>query len=132
MLAVVGAVSTCVYVYSLGYMDDGAGYRHQRRFFCFLDFFLASMALLVLAGNIAVLLVGWTGVGLASFLLISFWTERPGTLGAGLAGAGRQRHRRRRAAAGAGARPDRLRRPDTLGSTACVAGPGRRGRCWPR
>src|SRR6185436_7581501 len=78
MLAVVGAVSTCVYVYSLGYIPDqvgeGQGYTPdesavaQRRFFCYLDFFLASMALLVLAGNIAVLLVGWTGVGIASFL----------------------------------------------------------------
>jgi len=42
------------------------------------------MALLVLAGNIAVLLVGWSGVGLASFMLISFWTQKPGTLRAGL------------------------------------------------
>ena len=56
----------------------------QRRFFMFLDFFVASMAILVLAGNLAVLLVGWAGVGLASFLLISFWHDRPGTLGAGL------------------------------------------------
>jgi NADH-quinone oxidoreductase subunit L len=85
MLAVIGAVSTCVYVYSLGYMDrDVEGDANVRRFFCFLDFFLASMAILVLAGNIAVLLIGWTGVGLSSFLLISFWNDRPGTLSAGL------------------------------------------------
>jgi NADH-quinone oxidoreductase subunit L len=83
MLAVVGAVSLCVYVYSLGYMDEEP-LADQRRFFCFLDFFLASMALLVLAGNIAVLLVGWSGVGLASFMLISYWTQKPGTLRAGL------------------------------------------------
>jgi NADH-quinone oxidoreductase subunit L len=83
MLAVVGAVSTCVYVYSLGYMDEEPE-GGQRRFFCYLDFFLASMALLVLAGNIAVLLIGWSGVGLASFLLISYWTQKPGTLRAGL------------------------------------------------
>ncbi|MDP8922695.1 MAG: NADH-quinone oxidoreductase subunit L, partial [Chloroflexota bacterium] len=83
MLAVVGVVSTCVYVFSLGYMaeEPPAG---QRRFFMFLDFFVAAMAILVLAGNLAVLLVGWSGVGLASFLLISFWHDRPGTLGAGL------------------------------------------------
>src|SRR5205823_13684549 len=56
----------------------------QRRFFCYLDFFVAAMAVLVLAGTLGVLLVGWAGVGLASFLLISFWRERPGTLGAGL------------------------------------------------
>ena len=85
MLAVIGAVSTCVYVYSLGYMDeDVEGAANVRRFFCFLDFFLASMALLVLAGNIAVLLIGWTGVGISSFLLISFWNEKPGTLAAGM------------------------------------------------
>ena len=78
MLAVVGAVSTCVYVYSLGYMDPRVeGAANVRRFFCFLDFFVASMALLVLAGNIAVLLIGWTGVGISSFLLITFWTRSP-------------------------------------------------------
>ena len=83
MLAVVGVVSLCVYVYSLAYMADEppAG---RRRFFMFLDFFVASMAILVLAGNLAVLLVGWAGVGLASFLLISFWHDRPGTLAAGV------------------------------------------------
>src|SRR5688500_10642545 len=85
MLAVIGAVSTCVYVYSLGYMDEEVeGAANVRRFFCLLDFFLASMALLVLAGNIAVLLIGWSGVGIASFLLIAFWTEKPGTLAAGM------------------------------------------------
>jgi len=91
MLAVIGAVSTCVYVYSLGYMDPHVEDPDSpergpnvRRFFCFLDFFLASMALLVLAGNIAVLLIGWTGVGISSFLLISFWNEKPGTLAAGM------------------------------------------------
>jgi NADH-quinone oxidoreductase subunit L len=85
MLAVVGAVSICVYVFSLGYMDiEQEGDAGVRRFFCFLDFFLASMAILVLAGNIAVLLIGWTCVGLSSFLLISFWTDKKGTLSAGL------------------------------------------------
>jgi NADH-quinone oxidoreductase subunit L len=85
MLAVIGAVSTCVYVFSLGYMEpEQEGDAGVRRFFCLLDFFLASMAILVLAGNIAVLLVGWTCVGLSSFLLISFWTDKPGTLSAGL------------------------------------------------
>jgi NADH-quinone oxidoreductase subunit L len=85
MLAVVGAVSTCVYVYSLGYMDrEVEGDANVRRFFCLLDFFLASMAILVLAGNIAVLLIGWTCVGLSSFLLIAFWTNKAGTLSAGL------------------------------------------------
>src|SRR5438067_1841359 len=81
MLAILGFVATLVYVYSLGYMADDPG---RRRFFVYLDLFVATMALLVLAGNLAVLLIGWTGVGISSFLLISFWRDRPGTLSAGL------------------------------------------------
>ena len=81
MLAILGFVAALVYVYSLGYMADDPG---RRRFFVYLDLFVATMALLVLAGNLAVLLIGWTGVGISSFLLISFWRDRPGTLSAGL------------------------------------------------
>ncbi|TME97294.1 MAG: NADH-quinone oxidoreductase subunit L [Chloroflexi bacterium] len=81
MLAILGFVAAVVYVYSLGYMAGDPG---KRRFFVYLDLFVASMALLVLAGNLAVLLIGWTGVGISSFLLISFWRDRPGTLSAGL------------------------------------------------
>jgi NADH-quinone oxidoreductase subunit L len=81
MLVILGFVATLVYVYSLGYMADDPG---RRRFFVYLDLFVATMALLVLAGNLAVLLIGWTGVGISSFLLISFWRDRPGTLSAGL------------------------------------------------
>ena len=81
LLVILGAVATVVYVYSLGYMADDPG---KRRFFVYLDLFVAAMGLLVLAGNLAVLLIGWTGVGISSFLLISFWRDRPGTLGAGL------------------------------------------------
>ena len=80
MLAVVGMVSTCIYLFALGYMEKD---ENRHRFFAFLDVFVASMCLLVLAGNITTLLIGWAGVGLASFLLISFWWERPGTLAAG-------------------------------------------------
>jgi NADH-quinone oxidoreductase subunit L len=81
MLAILGFVASLVYIYTLGYMADDPG---RRRFFVYLDLFVATMALLVLAGNLAVLLIGWTGVGISSFLLISFWRDRPGTLGAGL------------------------------------------------
>jgi len=81
MLAILGFVASLVYIYSLGYMATDPG---RRRFFVYLDLFVATMALLVLAGNLAVLLIGWTGVGISSFLLISFWRDRPGTLGAGL------------------------------------------------
>src|SRR5215216_4279942 len=81
LLAILGFVATLVYIYSLGYMADDPA---RRRFFVYLDLFVASMAILVLAGNLAVLLAGWAGVGLSSFLLISFWRDREGTLGAGL------------------------------------------------
>ncbi|MFN8632811.1 MAG: NADH-quinone oxidoreductase subunit L [Chloroflexota bacterium] len=125
MLAVVGAVSTCVYVYSLGYMEpEVEGNGNVRRFFCFLDFFLASMALLVLAGNILVLLIGWTGVGISSFLLISFWNEKPGTLSAGLQALAAN-------AVGDAALlvalvlvPAGCGDLTTLGSAKCIAGPG--------
>jgi NADH-quinone oxidoreductase subunit L len=81
MLTILGFVAALVYFYSLGYMAEDPG---KRRFFVYLDLFVATMSLLVLAGNLAVLLIGWTGVGISSFLLISFWRDRPGTLGAGL------------------------------------------------
>jgi NADH-quinone oxidoreductase subunit L len=81
LLTILGFVASLVYLYSLGYMADDPS---RRRFFVYLDLFVAAMSLLVLAGNLAVLLIGWTGVGISSFLLISFWRDRPGTLGAGL------------------------------------------------
>src|SRR5581483_4630945 len=81
MLAVLGLIASCVYVYSLGYMEDEPGIR---RFFAFLDVFVGAMAILVTAGNLAVLLIGWTGVGMASYFLISFWREKPRSLNAGL------------------------------------------------
>jgi NADH-quinone oxidoreductase subunit L len=81
MLAILGFVAALVYIYSLGYMADDPA---RRRFFVYLDLFVTAMALLVLAGNLAVLLIGWTGVGISSFLLIAFWRDRPGTLSAGL------------------------------------------------
>ncbi|HEV7662597.1 MAG TPA: proton-conducting transporter membrane subunit, partial [Chloroflexota bacterium] len=80
LLAIVGFVASLVYIYSLGYLADEPG---RRRFFVYLDLFVATMALLVLAGNLAVLLIGWTGVGISSFLLITFYRNRD-TLGAGL------------------------------------------------
>jgi NADH-quinone oxidoreductase subunit L len=81
MLCVVGAVSACVYAYSFGYLDHDPG---RRRYFVFLDGFVLCMGLLVTAATLPLLLFGWAGVGLASFLLIAFWWERPGNLGAGL------------------------------------------------
>jgi NADH-quinone oxidoreductase subunit L len=67
-------VGGLIHVYSVGYMahDD-----KRRRFFAFLNFFVAAMLLLVLADNYLVLFVGWEGVGLASYLLIGFWQYKP-------------------------------------------------------
>ena len=67
-------VGGLIHVYSIGYMahDD-----RRRRFFAFLNFFVAAMLLLVLADNYLVLFVGWEGVGLASYLLIGFWQYKP-------------------------------------------------------
>ena len=67
-------VGGLIHVYSLGYMahDD-----RQRRFFGYLNLFVAAMLTLVLADNYLVLFVGWEGVGLASYLLIGFWQHKP-------------------------------------------------------
>jgi NADH-quinone oxidoreductase subunit L len=67
-------VGSLIIIYSVGYMAHDPD---RRRFFGYLNLFLASMLLLVLADNYVVLYVGWEGVGLASYLLIGFWQERP-------------------------------------------------------
>lgn len=74
MALLVTLVGALIHVYSIGYM---AGDPHVRRFFMFLNLFLASMLLLVLADNFLVLFVGWELVGLCSYLLIGFWFEVP-------------------------------------------------------
>lgn len=67
-------VGGLIHVYSIGYMAHD---ERRRRFFGFLNLFVASMLLLVLADNYLVLFVGWEGVGLASYLLIGFWQHKP-------------------------------------------------------
>jgi NADH-quinone oxidoreductase subunit L len=67
-------VGGLIHVYSVGYMAHD---EKRRRFFAFLNFFVAAMLLLVLADNYLVLFVGWEGVGLASYLLIGFWQYKP-------------------------------------------------------
>ncbi|HEX9035773.1 MAG TPA: NADH-quinone oxidoreductase subunit L [Ktedonobacterales bacterium] len=74
MLLIVTGVGFLIHVYSIGYMEGDPGYW---RFFSFMNFFIFTMALLVAADNFLFLLVGWAGVGLASFLLIGFWYTRP-------------------------------------------------------
>ncbi len=73
-------VGSLIHIYSIGYMAHDP---NRRRFFGFLNLFVAAMLILVLADNYLVLFVGWEGVGLASYLLISFWQERPSAATAG-------------------------------------------------
>ncbi|PFG18895.1 NADH-quinone oxidoreductase subunit L [Serinibacter salmoneus] len=65
-------VGTLIHVYSLGYMQHDAD---KRRFFAYLNLFVAAMLTLVLANSYAGLFLGWEGVGLASYLLIGFWNQ---------------------------------------------------------
>ncbi|WNZ09341.1 NADH-quinone oxidoreductase subunit L [Streptomyces sp. 11x1] len=67
-------VGSLIHVYSIGYMEHD---ERRRRFFGYLNLFLAAMLLLVLADNYLLLYVGWEGVGLASYLLIGFWQHKP-------------------------------------------------------
>jgi NADH-quinone oxidoreductase subunit L len=67
-------VGGLIHIYSIGYMAHD---KRRRRFFAFLNLFVAAMLLLVLADNYLVLFVGWEGVGLASYLLIGFWQHKP-------------------------------------------------------
>ncbi len=67
-------VGSLIHIYSIGYMAEDAD---RRRFFAYLNLFLAAMLLLVVADNYLGLYVGWEGVGLASYLLIGFWYQKP-------------------------------------------------------
>jgi len=67
-------VGSLIHVYSLGYMEHDPD---KRRFFAYLNLFVAAMLLLVLADSYLLLFVGWEGVGLASYLLIGFWNHNP-------------------------------------------------------
>jgi NADH-quinone oxidoreductase subunit L len=73
MALIVSGVSTLIHIYSIGYLKSDRGYA---RFFSYLNFFVFSMLLLVMAGNFLLLIVGWAFVGAASYLLISFWYRR--------------------------------------------------------
>src|SRR5690349_24031155 len=81
MVLVVTGVSTLIHLYSFGYMQSDEGYH---RFFSYLNFFVFSMLLLVLAGNFVFLIVGWAFVGFASYALISFWYRRETATKAGM------------------------------------------------
>jgi NADH-quinone oxidoreductase subunit L len=80
MALVVTGVGTLIHVFAIGYMH---GDERFSRFFTYLNLFAASMLSLVLAGNFAMLFLGWELVGLCSYLLISFWYTRPSAAAAG-------------------------------------------------
>jgi NADH-quinone oxidoreductase subunit L len=79
MMLVVSGVGMLIVLYSIGYME---GDNEERRYFAYMALFVFSMLLLVQAGNLLILLVGWGLVGLSSYLLIGFWHERPTAIAA--------------------------------------------------
>jgi len=81
MCLVVSGVSFLIHLYSISYMTSDKGFN---RYFAYLNFFVFSMLLLVLAGNFVLLIVGWAFVGAASYLLISFWYRRKTAVQAGI------------------------------------------------
>jgi len=81
MCLIVSGVSMLIHLYSTAYMVSDQGYA---RFFAYLNFFVFSMLLLVLAGNFVLLVVGWAFVGFASYALISFWYRRATATTAGM------------------------------------------------
>jgi NADH-quinone oxidoreductase subunit L len=74
MLVVVTSVSSLVHLYSIGYMHEDP---HRPRFFAYLSLFTFAMLMLVTADNLVQMFFGWEGVGLASYLLIGFWYQKP-------------------------------------------------------
>src|ERR1700710_1444518 len=74
MLVVVNTISSLVHLYSIGYMDEDP---YRPRFFSYLSLFTFAMLMLVTADNLVQMFFGWEGVGLASYLLIGFWYQKP-------------------------------------------------------
>jgi NADH-quinone oxidoreductase subunit L len=80
MVLVVTGVGLLIHIYSIGYMHEDRGYG---RYFTYLNLFIFSMLVLVLADNYLLMFVGWEGVGLCSYLLIGFWFEKQSATDAG-------------------------------------------------
>ncbi len=84
MMLVVSGVGTLIHIYAIGYMHEDVRFKNDpgryRRFFVFLNLFIAAMMILVSGDSYMMLFVGWEGVGLCSFLLIGFWYDKD-TLG---------------------------------------------------
>ena len=74
MMCVVTFVSLMVHLYTIGYMEEDAGYN---RFFAYISLFTFSMLMLVMSNNLLQLFFGWEAVGLVSYLLIGFWFNKP-------------------------------------------------------
>ena len=80
MMLVVSGVGTLIHIYAIGYMHEDV--RHNgdpkrfRRFFVYMNLFIAMMMILISGNNYLMLFVGWEGVGLCSYLLIGFWYEK--------------------------------------------------------
>ena len=81
MMVVVAFVSALIHIYSTSFMADDEGYS---RFFAYMNLFVDSMLILVLADNLLLLYLGWEGVGLCSYLLIGFWYKEPDNVRAAL------------------------------------------------
>jgi NADH-quinone oxidoreductase subunit L len=81
MCLVVSGVSFLIHLYSVAYMTSDRGHA---RYFAYLNYFVFSMLLLVLAANFVILIIGWAFVGAASYLLISFWYRRSTAVYAGI------------------------------------------------
>jgi NADH-quinone oxidoreductase subunit L len=81
MILIVSGISSMIHLYSISYLEEDRGFA---RYFAYLNFFVFSMLLLVLAGNFLLLIVGWAFVGAASYLLISFWYRRTTATRAGI------------------------------------------------
>lgn len=79
MMLVVSGVGTLIHIYAIGYMHEDVRFKNDlgryRRFFVFMNLFIAAMMILVSGDSYLILFVGWEGVGLCSFLLIGFWYE---------------------------------------------------------
>ncbi|MEE8152306.1 MAG: NADH-quinone oxidoreductase subunit L, partial [candidate division NC10 bacterium] len=80
MTLTVTFVGLLIHIYSIGYMHDDPGYP---RFFAYLNLFMFSMLMLILANNYLLMFLGWEGVGLCSYLLIGFWYEKKTATDAG-------------------------------------------------
>lgn len=81
MILVVTGVGLLIHLYSIGYMGNDPG---SIRYFTYLNLFMFSMLILVMANNFLLMFIGWEGVGLCSYLLIGFWCERPAAADAGM------------------------------------------------